>query len=197
MWQKLPVYKIIDYHPDGTHTCLDAGSNPASGSMIDSYGCDPQQFNQTNQLWIIADSGPDQTYPYEYSNGNPYLDGNQVDAQPGWLSAYLQDNPWTVPNSNESVIENVAALQASGWDTDQAPVLSASYTNITGVNSLVGLRAQQFPADLYTLRHPGRSTTPRPAPTRPAARALTAPRSRASLAASIPCTPDRNGRPHP
>ena len=58
--QKLPVYKIINYHPDGTHTCLDGSGNPGnptSGTMIDSYGCDPYQFNQTNQLWIIAATG--------------------------------------------------------------------------------------------------------------------------------------------
>ena len=147
MLQKLPVYKIIDYHPDGTHTCLDAGSNPASGSMIDSYGCDPQQFNQTNQLWIIADSSSGQKYPILYPNLVPYTPGA---ARP---NSYPDGSPPTcrttqaLPNSSNSVIENVAALQASGWNTDQAPVLSASYTNITGVNSLVVLRAQQYPVN--------------------------------------------------
>ena len=40
--QKMPVYKIINYHADGTHTCLDGtGGNPTAGTMIDSYGVTP------------------------------------------------------------------------------------------------------------------------------------------------------------
>ncbi len=152
--QKLPVYKIINYHADGTFTCLDASDgnpdgNPASGTMIDSWGCDPYQFNQTNQLWIIANTGQDDSMMT--SAGQTYMitpgDPSTTPYYPAWLTSTLQNTPWHQPVYGDpfSVIENVAALQSSGWDTTQAPVLSASATNLPGVNSLTWLHGQSFP----------------------------------------------------
>lgn len=114
---RMPVYKIINYHSDGTHTCLDGfGGNPTAGTMIDSYGCDANQVNQTNQLWIIGNT--QQTEP-KWSGGQGYW---------AWLSTKLQPDPSVWPTNSNSVIENVATLQANGWDTDKTPVLSASAT---------------------------------------------------------------------
>ena len=37
----VPVYRIINYNPDGLYTCLEAlGSQPSAGSIVDSNGCD-------------------------------------------------------------------------------------------------------------------------------------------------------------
>jgi hypothetical protein len=48
-----PVYKIVNYTSAG-HTCLDAaGDNPDAGADVTAYPCDPNQVNQTNQLWIV------------------------------------------------------------------------------------------------------------------------------------------------
>jgi hypothetical protein len=100
---RMPVYKIINYHSDGTHTCLDAfGGNPTAETMIDSYGCDANQVNQTNQLWIIGNT--QQTEP-KWSGGQGYW---------AWLSTKLQPDPSVWPTNSNSVIENVATLQANG-----------------------------------------------------------------------------------
>ena len=77
--QDVPVYKIISYHPDGTHTCLDAfgGNSGAAGTMVNSDECDPYQFNQTNQLWIIGNTEQDNSMmnsegqTYMFTPGDP------------------------------------------------------------------------------------------------------------------------------
>jgi hypothetical protein len=52
-----PVFKVVNYSAAGGYTCLDAdGNNIAQGGAVTSYGCDPNQFNQTNQLWIVTGS---------------------------------------------------------------------------------------------------------------------------------------------
>jgi hypothetical protein len=139
--QGMPVYRIMNYHPDGTITCLDgSGGGGASGTMIDSYGCDPNQVNQTNQLWIIGNT--DQLSPMIQSNGDEYVAYGAWTAR-NWLSSNLQKDPDSINGyAPNSVIENVASLQASGWQANQAPVLSASYTNQRGINSLVWLQSQ-------------------------------------------------------
>jgi hypothetical protein len=150
--QKMPVYKIINYHSDGTHTCLDGvGNDPAVGSAVDSYGCDPNQVNQINELWVVANTTMQATM-MDWQ-GQTYT--VMVHGQPGapqfneWLTGDLQDSPYknilTVYGDSNTVIENLATIQASGGDTTQAPVLSAGYGSLTGVNSPVGLMAQQWP----------------------------------------------------
>jgi hypothetical protein len=141
--QEMPVYKIINYHSDGTHTCLDGvGNDPAVGSAVDSYGCDPNQVNQLNELWVVANTAMDATMINAV--GQPYnLYFNE------WLTSDLQASPYHgingVYGDSNTVIENLATIQASGGDTTQAPVLSAGYGSLTGVNSPVGLMAQQWP----------------------------------------------------
>jgi hypothetical protein len=151
--QEMPVYKIINYHSDGTHTCLDGyGGNPTAGTMIDSYGCDPNQVNQTNQLWVVADTTADAPMinasgqQYEFTPGNPAT----APYFPEWLTSELQASPWhsseAVYGDYSTVIESVGAIEASGGSTTQAPFLSAGYANIDGVNSPVWLW-NQFPVD--------------------------------------------------
>jgi hypothetical protein len=176
--QKMPVYKIINYHSDGTHTCLDGvGNDPAVGSAVDSYGCDPNQVNQLNQLWVVANTTDLATMMN--SQGQPFT--VMIDGQPGgspnfneWLTSDLQASPYHGPSSiygdSNTVIENLATIKASGGDTTQAPVLSASYGDLSGVNSPVGLMAQQWPvaqANSTWLIHdttPGKTTPSDPNP---------------------------------
>jgi hypothetical protein len=145
--QRTPVYKVINYHPDGTHTCLDGlGGNPTTGTMVDSYGCDPNQVNQTNQLWIIGNT--EQSNPMMYSNGQLFYDPSYIPPFPEWLRSDLQTNPVNSSgayngNDPDSFIENFGTLEASGWDTTQAPVLSASYTDTAGLNSRIWLQTNQ------------------------------------------------------
>jgi hypothetical protein len=150
--QDVPVYKIISYHPDGTHTCLDAfGGSGAAGTMVNSDECDPYQFNQTNQLWIIGNTEQDNSMMN--SEGQTYMftpgDPATTPFFPRWLTSNLQANPWHgaagVYGDPNSVIESVASVQASGLDTTKAPVLSASYNNLLGVNSAIWLQTQQWP----------------------------------------------------
>jgi hypothetical protein len=94
--QKMPVYKIINYHSDGTHTCLDGvGNDPAVGSAVDSYGCDPNQVNQLNQLWVAANTADEATMMNW--QGQPYtetINGTTVDLSfNDWLTSDLQASP--------------------------------------------------------------------------------------------------------
>jgi hypothetical protein len=147
--QTLPVYKIINYHSDGTHTCLDGyGNSPTAGSVIDSYGCDPNQANQTNQLWVIGNTMQGRTL--DNQDGTAYETPYGSMTAPAWMSSALQANP--LPDEDgtpNSVIENVAALQASGWNTTQAPILSSGVTNVQGINSATDLLGQGvFPTNI-------------------------------------------------
>ncbi len=133
--QQVPVYKVINYHSDGSHTCLDAtGGTGAAGSSVLSNLCDPYSFNQTNQLWVVGDT--------DALTNIIYVGGQYPATIPLQLSA-LQD-------SNRTVLENVASLQANNWDTSTAPVLSAapgvvqgSAGNIQGSNSPLSLQDQR------------------------------------------------------
>ena len=114
----VPVYKIINYNPDGMHTCLEAfGNQPAAGSIVDINGCNLP--NQTNQLWVIGTAG--QTNDTMNATTGAF-DGN---SSPQIYSRYLQGSTTGQPGLPNSVIENVATLQANGWNTSQAPVLTA------------------------------------------------------------------------
>jgi hypothetical protein len=134
VYDQANVYKIINYNPNGTHTCLDGyGMNPTAGSIVDSYGCDPNQFNQTNQLWVEATR--------DYSDPLVWPSGSQASASNQLFSEYLQQVDW-----QDSVIENVATLQANDWVTNTAPVLAADTADILGESSPVTLDNQVFPA---------------------------------------------------
>ena len=135
----VPVYKIINYNPDGMHTCLEAfGNQPAAGSIVDINGCNLP--NQTNQLWVIGTAG--QTNDTMNATTGAF-DGN---SSPQIYSRYLQGSTTGQPGLSNSVIENVATLQANGWNTSQAPVLTADSANLAGVNSPLTLQSQQWPA---------------------------------------------------
>ncbi|MEV4517884.1 hypothetical protein AB0K00_54105 [Dactylosporangium sp. NPDC049525] len=126
--QKMPVYKIINYHADGTHTCLDGyGGGTGPGTLVDSYGCDASEVNQLNQLWVVAST--QKTYPMVDFFGRPTQVGH---ANAAWLSSTLQNSPYAVSangygylgGDGATVIANVAAIQAAGGDTTKTPVIA-------------------------------------------------------------------------
>ncbi len=132
----VPVYRIINYNPDGLYTCLEArGSQPAAGSIVDSNGCDVNGAPQTNQLWVVG--SPGQTNETINATTGAF-DGN---SGPQIYSSYLQGSSTAESGLSDSVIENVATLAADGWNTAQAPVLSAD-ANSTGSASPLTLHAQ-------------------------------------------------------
>ncbi len=132
----VPVYRIINYNPDGLYTCLEAlGSQPTAGSIVDSNGCDVNGAPQTNQLWVVG--SPGQTNETINATTGAF-DGN---SGPQIYSSYLQGSSTAESGLSDSVIENVATLAADGWNTAQAPVLSAD-ANSTGSASPLTLHAQ-------------------------------------------------------
>ena len=132
----VPVYRIINYNPDGLYTCLEAlGGQPAAGSIVDSNGCDVNGAPQTNQLWVVG--SPGQTNDTINATTGAF-DGN---SGPQIYSSYLQGSSTAESGLSDSVIENVATLAADGWNTAQAPVLSAD-ANSTGGASPLTLHAQ-------------------------------------------------------
>ena len=132
----VPVYRIINYNPDGLYTCLEAlGSHPAVGSIVDSNGCDVNGAPQTNQLWVVG--SPGQTNDTINATTGAF-DGN---SGPQIYSSYLQGSSTAESGLSDSVIENVATLAADGWNTAQAPVLSADANSI-GSASPLALHAQ-------------------------------------------------------
>ena len=123
-----PVFKIVNYNPDGTHTCLNAASNDiAEGGAITSYGCDPNGVNQTNQLWIVAGNigdgidhdwiSPSGVWQGVSSTG----DGNDLSYYDGSVDQY-------------SLI-NLASVVSNGMDMYKALIASAVGDNIQGVDS--------------------------------------------------------------
>jgi hypothetical protein len=132
-----PVYMIVNYNPNGTVTCLDGwGGNPGPGSVVDSYGCNPNQVDQTNQLWIVGS-------PAQVNNTiNPATGAFDGGSAPQVFSPTLQGSAPGQSGLQGSVIENVASLATSGWNTAQAPVLSADNNNPEGINSELTLQPQ-------------------------------------------------------
>jgi hypothetical protein len=128
--QNVRVYRIINFN-GATPTCLDGyGGGGAAGTSIDSYGCDPNQVNQTNQLWIAQ---------------GPTLLGNNLDGGQDYsiLSPTLQAS---APAG--TVIESLASLDANGWSAYNTPVMSAAVDNINGYNSTLQLLpSTQWPVD--------------------------------------------------
>jgi hypothetical protein len=137
---KVPVFRILNYNGSSI-TCLDAyGGAGAVDSAVDSYGCDPNQANQTNQLWVISyphpagELGDEVVDPSDQQSDQPYLE---------YLGQYPQYSSALQTSFNGAgVIENVASLAANGWDTTQAPVLTASFSDLAGFNSPLKLESQ-------------------------------------------------------
>jgi hypothetical protein len=136
--EQVPVYKIINYNGNSV-TCLDAyGGSGAADSAVDSYGCNPNQANQANQLWVIS-------YARPFGEEGEEVDTPMSPGSSPWIdkfvypqySAKLQPNPWA-----SGVIENVASLAANGWNTAQAPVLTASFNDLAGFDSPLKLEPQ-------------------------------------------------------
>ena len=107
-----PVYMIVNYNSAGGFTCLDGwGGNPGVGSIVDSYGCNPNQVDQTNQLWIVGS-------PAQSNNTvNPTTGAFDGGSAPQVYSGDLQGSATGISGLQGSVIENVASLAASGWNT--------------------------------------------------------------------------------
>ena len=138
----VPVYRILNYNGSSI-TCLDAyGGTGAVDSAVDSYGCDPNQANQTNQLWVISYPHPAGEVGDEIYNPSD----QQSDVVRGYLGQYPEySSALQTSSTGAGVIENVASLAANGWDTTQAPVLTASYTDLAGFNSPLKLESQAWP----------------------------------------------------
>ncbi len=128
LWQNVPVYRIINFNGSAP-TCLDGyGGGGADGTAVDSYGCDPNQVNQTNQLWI--------------AEAPTYLGQNEAGGSNYSVLSTLQ----TSPISSGTVIESLASLAANQWYTSNTPVLSAAVDDIGGWDStLAELPATQWP----------------------------------------------------
>ncbi len=126
-----PVYKIVNYNADGSHTCLDAdGNNIAEGGAITSYGCDPNEFNQTNQLWIVAGNraNPSAAHYLAYESsgtiitGGSYVpNGNDLSYADGTVGQY-------------SLI-NLASVVSNGMNMYNALIASSVGDDIQGVDS--------------------------------------------------------------
>ncbi len=131
-WQPLfgePVYKIVNYNPDGSYTCLDANGNDiAEGGAITSYGCDPNELNQTNQLWIVAGNEGDPASTHDladsdgaWTGGSDTADGNDLSFEEGTVGQY-------------SLI-NLASVVSNGMDMYNALIASSVGNDIQGVDS--------------------------------------------------------------
>ncbi len=130
----VPVYKIINYNTDGTHTCLEAYGvgDPNAGQAAESDVCDVNQVNQTNQLWIVGS-------PAQANATMNATTGTFDGSSPQIYSSYLQGSATGASGLSDSVIENVAGLEADGWNTSQAPALHAD------PNSPLTLKLQDYP----------------------------------------------------
>ncbi len=149
----VPVYRILNYNPADPavgFTCLESRNEfGAAGSIVESDNCNPNPPAQTagNQLWIVGSATQTNDiinsttgaflYPGSYAVGQEYSDYLQNDVPSG---------SWTEGTLDGSVIENVASLWNNGWNTATAPVLSADYTNMDGINSGLQLDHQAQPA---------------------------------------------------
>jgi hypothetical protein len=126
--QNVPVYRIINFNGSAP-TCLDGyGGGGAAWTNVDSYGCDPNQVNQTNQLWI--------------AEAPTYQGQNDAGGSDYTMLTTMQ----TSPISSGTVIESLASLVANEWQTSNTPVLSAAVDNIDGYDStLAELPVTQWP----------------------------------------------------
>jgi hypothetical protein len=136
-----PVYRIVNYNPDGTSTCLEGqGATPGAGSIVDYSGCDPAGPDAPNQLWVVG-SPAQSNHTHDATTGA--YDGGSA---PQVYSDYLQGPTSGVSGLQGSVLENVASLSASGWNTATAPVLSTAASNALGTDFELRLQSQTAPA---------------------------------------------------
>jgi hypothetical protein len=137
-----PVYRILNYNPDGTFTCLEGqGATPGAGSTVDSWGCNPAgPYGSSNQLWVVG--SPAQSNHTHDATTGAYDGGSAAQV----YSDYLQGPTSGLSGLQGSVLENVASLSASGWNTATAPVLSADASNAQGIFSELTLQPQTAPA---------------------------------------------------
>jgi hypothetical protein len=130
--QAAPVYHIVSNMSavgDGPN-CLTAMAT-AAGSTVASESC---YSDSPSQMWVVGSTGATDQYLLSGQLFNMPLDQQ-------WFSTALQ--PGGAPSPG-SVIENVAALAADGWNSNTAPVLAAT-GNLPGINSAVTLEAQDWP----------------------------------------------------
>ncbi len=121
-----PVYKVIHYDGVGGHTCLDAlGGSGATGSAVGAYGCDPNGFNQYNQLWVLG--GRSTMVPT---------------VQAGFQA--LGDLTTKVGRDGSLVVQSLASLAGKNWRTMDAPILTASTDNFQGTNSRLTLQDPEY-----------------------------------------------------
>jgi hypothetical protein len=137
-----PVYRIVNYNPGGTFTCLEGfGATPGAGSPVESWGCDPDGASAAaNQLWIVG--SPAQSN-HTHDAATDAYDGGSA---PQVYSDYLQGSTSGLSGLQGSVLENVASLSAGGWNTATAPVLSADAGDAEGILSELTLQPQTAPA---------------------------------------------------
>ena len=145
----VPVYRILNYNPADAavgFTCLESRNEfGAARSIVESDNCNPNPPAQTagNQLWIVG--SPNQANDLINATTGAFV-GQEIGQT---YSNYLQSISgvnWTEGPLDGSVIENVASLWNNGWNTATAPVLSADYTNMDGINSGLQLDNQASPA---------------------------------------------------
>jgi hypothetical protein len=136
-----PVYRIVNYNPDGTSTCLEGqGATPGAGSIVDSWPCYPTASDAPNQLWVVG--SPAQSNHTHDATTDAY-DGGSA---PQVYSNYLQGPTSGLSGLQGSVLENVYSLSTNGWNTATAPVLSADASNVQGIGSDLTLQPQTAPA---------------------------------------------------
>jgi hypothetical protein len=141
--QQLPVYRVINYN-GSSHTCLDAeGATDTPYTKLDSYGCDPNATNQTNQLWVVSGRWHESdviTADGELDANGDYIMGTVFnDALDTWLQG--------------ATLESLGALIDAGFHTERAPVVTAGYANIRGYDSQLILNgATTWPTDVANAR---------------------------------------------
>ncbi len=125
------VYRIINYNPDGLHTCLQAADfadTPTVGSAAESSACQAFGANQANQLWIVGTKSSMEPITGDDGGLNPEIYSFNLE---------LNDPPG-------AVIENVASLETNGWFTNSTSVLAAQ-ANLVGELSPVTIQSQAWP----------------------------------------------------
>lgn len=125
-----PVYKIVNYNSNGSHTCLDANGNDiADGGAVTSYGCDPNQANQTNQLWIVAGNQFD---PANTHDGVSMSDGSLIPPMP--LPGDASALSYGFEIGRYSLV-NLASVVNNGMTMNNSLTLSSTASNMLGENS--------------------------------------------------------------
>jgi len=134
-----PLYRIVQVTNDNwaDAVCLEAeGSQPAVGAEVETYGCDPNAYDQPNQLWILANS-------LDSSDGEDVSQVTSVNPNYG---------------SGDFVMFNDAMLGAN-QNTTNYPVLSVSSTAVAADGSQLtmqdqGSTVEPLQSQVWTLSEP-------------------------------------------